>query len=332
MNMRRQRSEFEQQFGTAAHRNLIREQFPACRTIGEDGATLIKGGEDNINLLLRDELGNPRWVARHYLISSPAKIAGEMAFVSVLVEQGFPTPAPVPTLDGSLFLDRGQEPTIAVFPFAEGIVESNWSVDRKRKAASLLARIHKICTDLNFTIGATKPRLDILRSGPGKVAAVDFPGHEILTAAVDAFMGEFETQRADFEALPWGPVHHDLNYGNVIWANDQIAALIDFDECHDAPFIMDLAAAFHYLAIDNTWQFDVGSCAAILEGYQQVRKLSPKEQAMLPLAWDLLNLTAAVEFIVENYDWLGHANECRSLAKFYLPLKAQLAPILMDLD
>jgi len=331
MNMRRQRSEFEEQFGTKAHRDFLRQQFPHCHSIGEKEASFLKGGKDNINLLLTDESGQPCWVARHYLISSPDKIAGEMAFILAIVSQGFPTQVSIPTRDGMAFLDRGKEPAIAVFPFVEGVVEAEWSLNQKRQAAALLARMHKICTNLNFNIGATKPRIEILFSGARKVAALDFPGHQILSTAVDTFMEEFEAQRAVFEALPFGPVHHDLNTGNVIWVDDRIAALIDFDECHDAPLIMDLAAAFHYLGVNDTWQFDEASCIALLEGYEQVRPLSSCELAMLPLAWDLLNLTSSVEFIVENYDWLGHASECQSLANLYLPLKGKLTPILANL-
>ncbi len=330
MNLRRRRSAYREEYGSREHRVLLLESFPDCKEVLDGGGAFLEGGVDNLNLRLDDSSGRPRFVARHYLISSAAKVEAELNLVSMLEGQGFPTPRPVRTADDTLFLDRGEEPVIAVFPFISGEVTAGWDLERKRRGAAAIARMHCICRDQGYRIGRGKPRLETLRAGPPTVAADKVPGHEILTAAVSDFLAELEPQREAFEALLVGPVHHDLNEGNVVWNGEEMGALIDFDECHDAPLIMDLAAAFHYLGLQN-FELDAPSIAAVLEGYEGIRRLSGEEWHFLPLAWDLLNLTSAVEFVVENRDWLGDARECHSLTKIYLPLKGQIESILETL-
>jgi Ser/Thr protein kinase RdoA (MazF antagonist) len=334
MSKHKRKVEYQAEFITPQHLELLRGQFPAYGNLGPDGrVSVLEGGLDNVNLLLLDAAGVPRFVARHYVVSSPAKVAGELSLVSLLVGNRYPTPPPLATVTGAPFLDRGDQAAIALFPFIEGEIASSWSLKRKRYAGSALAIIHKICAREGFRIGAAKPRLEILRSWSAKVAALALRGTAGMSAEVSRFLAErMGPELSRFESLPFGPVHHDLNYGNVIWRGDGIEAVIDFDECHDAPLIMDLAAAFSYVAVDANYRLEPEACAALIEGYERERRLTSEERLMLPLAWDLLNLTSAVEFIVDNSDWLTSVEECRSYQNLYLDQKGRMEAIMAGLN
>jgi homoserine kinase type II len=334
MDKKRRIDDYKRDFMAPEHLEALKEHFCVSAVLGPGSeASLLKGGEDNINLVLRDASGVPRFVARHYLISSPSKVAAEIRLVSMLVEYGYPTPPPIGTVTRGFFLDRGDEPSIALFPYIEGEVTSSWSLEQKRKAAAAIAWMHNICIREGYRIAVTKPRLETIRSGPAKIAALGISGHEALTVEIATFLSErLEPELMRLESLPSGPVHHDLNYGNVIWRGEEIEAIIDFDECHDAPLVMDLAAAFSYLALDMDYRLEAEPCIAIIEGYERERRLSEEERLLLPLAWDLLNLTSGVEFIIDNSDWLTATEECRSYTKLYLHQKGRMEAIVAGLS
>jgi Ser/Thr protein kinase RdoA (MazF antagonist) len=143
---------------------------------------LLDGGEDNVNLLLRDAAGRCVAVARHYLVTPSDKIAAELQFVDFLADQEFPTPRPVQTRQGGLFVDNGTEPSIALFPFVQGNHYDNWSGDQRRVAAGLLATMHTLCARQIFRIGRTKDHRNILETGFHRVAATDL-GDKVASCA-----------------------------------------------------------------------------------------------------------------------------------------------------
>ncbi|MGI9537460.1 MAG: phosphotransferase, partial [Desulfocapsaceae bacterium] len=84
------------------------------------------------------------------------------------------------------------------------------------------------------------------------------------------------------EALPRGFVHGDLFFDNMVFADGTLAALLDFEE------------ACHYYRIFDIGMTAVGCCApggalslemtaALLDGYQSIRKLEPDERRLLQL-------------------------------------------------
>lgn len=294
---------------------------------------LLDGGEDNVNVLLCDAAGLPRFIARHYLISSASRIAIELRLVTMLAENGYPTPAPVSTASGELFLDRRHEPAIALFPFVQGVVSADWSHERRRVAAAAIARLHQLCLQRGYRTGIGKPGREALQWGAAFIAKGKVAGHEDLTAEVSEFLKcRLEPQLKRLWSLPTGPVHHDLNYGNVVWRNDEVAAIIDFDECHDAPLIMDLVAGFSYLGLDPEHQLDLEACLAIIEGYERVRRLEPDELQMIPLAWELFTFVGGVEYILANSDRVESVYESRSFKLLYLEQRSRMREFAADLS
>jgi len=334
MSTRRRIEDYRSLYLTPGHQAYLAGQFPSCEALGPDGTmALLDGGEDNVNVLLCDAGGAPRFVARHYLISSPSRIAIELRLVTTLAGFGYPTPAPVATASGELFLERLPEPAIALFPFVEGDVSADWSHVRRRVAATAVARLHQLCLQSGYRTGIGKPRREALQWGAAWIAKAQIAGHEDLTAEISRFLtSRLEPQLKRLWSLPSGPVHHDLNYGNVVWHNDEVAAIIDFDECHDAPLIMDLVAGFSCLALDVDYQLDLEACLAIIEGYERVRRLELDELQMLPLAWELFSLVGGVEYLLANADRVRSIYESRSFKLLYLEQRSRMREFAADLS
>ncbi len=180
--------ELRDRYLSPTHRAFLGQHFPVCSALGMGRTSLLEGGEDNINVLLHDPTGTPRFVARHCLVSPPSKVAGEMRLVEMLAAHGFPTPIPLHTANGTPFLNRPGEPTIALFPYVEGTIDLTWSAEQKCAAAAAIAECHQLCHQTRFRVGVVKEREKILRTGPAKFAVLGVPGHEVMEADVAEFI------------------------------------------------------------------------------------------------------------------------------------------------
>jgi hypothetical protein len=116
---------------------------------------------------------------------------------------------------------------------------------------------------------------------------------------------------------------------NLLVADGEITALLDFGELNDGPLIVDLARAFHYLAVDrDDFRLPRGPADAVLSGYGEVRALSADERALLPVALDLVGLVDAAEFLVEHAPGLGYGSVelCHSWRAFVASAGVLVSP------
>jgi homoserine kinase type II len=78
-----------------------------------------------------------------------------------------------------------------------------------------------------------------------------------------------------------GVIHGDLFRDNVLWVDDELAAILDFEQASGGSLAYDLAVCL------NDWCWDDGPqgsvAAALLAGYSQVRRLTPEDRAALPI-------------------------------------------------
>lgn len=289
----------------------------------------LDGGVDNLNLVLRDTQGRAFAVARHYLVTPADKVAAELDFVGFLAAQGFPTPQPIPTRGGASFLHQDGQPPIAVFRFVPGHHVRSWSAVRLRLGGQVLAEMHTLCARHGYRMGRSRDPVAILAQGLAGLARLDLADTGVFGAEVERFLAEDVARHGQtLAAQPFGPVHHDLNPGNVLWTRrGRLKAVIDFDEAHDAPLLMDLVMACQYLAVDDQQRLRPQAWRHLLDGYERCRPLGAEERGLLQYCWDLGHLAGAMEFIQANADWLGSALECRSFSRLYLGNRQALAAL-----
>jgi Ser/Thr protein kinase RdoA (MazF antagonist) len=274
---------------------------------------LLTGGLDNRNVRVRTDDGD--MVVRQYLLSPPDKVAAELDLVHSLAREGYPTPAPLVTIRGGLFI-RAEHP-IALFPFVAGHVPPAVNIDLAVQYGNLLASLHQLSagwTDLRI------PRIDrvgLLRQGAQ--APLNMGGVEEWRAVVNAFLQSRRAELASVNALPSGPLHHDLHRHNVLVDNRRIVAVLDFDELNHGPLLVDIARAWHYLAADSDGRALPRALAdALVTGYDSVRPLLRAERANLDFAFDLVNLVEAATFLMDWSDTfqVNHVSECNSLQMY----------------
>ncbi len=106
--------------------------------------------------------------------------------------------------------------------------------------------------------------------------------------------------------LPSGVVHADLFPDNVFFVGQKLSGLIDFYfACNDS-FAYDLAICLNAWCFEADHAFNVTKGRALLKGYNEVRALTEKERAVMPM----LARGAAMRFLLtRSYDWLNTSRD-----------------------
>ncbi len=191
---------------------------------------LASTGTDYVLRVSRPELG-------------PKNVSYEHAVVGRLNDKVREVVAALPGADGET-LQAWRGCTLSLFPYIDGILGTEVEpAIRWQEAASVLARIHGAGAGLDVPQppdhGRTVDEQPTMWSTVRPVLERDL-AH---TAEVDRLFGFFDREAADLEAwldcvrrsgrlLRRGVVHGDFNPRNLIFSDDQLVAVIDWESCH----------------------------------------------------------------------------------------------------
>ncbi len=183
--------------------------------------------------------------------------------------------APALTLRGEPWLGQAQGRPLAIFPWFDGEMRCQRSVTEVtcQRLGAALAQVHSApVTSLpqgRFKLSDLQRRLERVQA--------ESPTLRPDAARVKHLLHDV-TARRDPQ-LPRGLTHGDLFRDNVLWQQDRIAVLLDFESASEGPFVYDLAVCLLAWAFDSA--FEPALLRAMLEGYQAVRKLSLAEREAL---------------------------------------------------
>jgi Ser/Thr protein kinase RdoA (MazF antagonist) len=270
------------------------------------------------------------FVKRHHRrVRSPGQLAAEHAFAAHLRARGLPVPAVWRTASGRTTVARGDF-VYEVHEVAAGIDlyrdAMSWtpylSTGHARAAGAALARLHRAAA--GFTRAARPPAVltgscDVIRAAD-PVAEVDAiagrrPGLARYLAGRD-WRGDLARDHlpvirraapllAGLEPL-WG--HGDWHPSNLTWdsasSGAEVVAVFDFGLANRTFAVHDLAVALERsvvawldLAESGRAGVDLGGADALLDGYAEVRPLSPAEARALPEVLPVAHLEYALSEI-----------------------------------
>lgn len=256
----------------------------------------VPAGTINDNHWLK--AGGSRWFVRINAGKSPADVRWEAELVAELAARGVPTPPPrlasgepLCELDGQL---------ISVFPWLPG---HHLDADQVRptdaaQVGAALATLHTAGTDLAerfardgiYTFEHIVQRHRDIASDPRLEQDQELAS---AVALADSELVWLSSAAAERRALPGGIIHGDLFRDNVLFEDERISALIDFEQASRGSFIYDLAVCL------NAWCYAAGQARldcmnAMVAGYDSRRTLGADERDML---WVELR-AAAVRFMI----------------------------------
>jgi len=213
--------------------------------------------------------------------------------------RGYPTPEPRRMRSGD-WLHRAARPA-AVFPCVEGVHPPAVTNPVARAMGDALARLHNIGRDFDETLPVVD-RLQLIRKGMDE--ANRHRAWRSWSAVAQRFLHTSEERwQTAASNLPSGPIHHDFHTDNLLFMGDAVACVLDFDEVQRAPFVIDIARAFHYIAAESSGlRLPLTTATAFLHGYDAARPLQQMERDALNVAFQLANLTHVAFSIIEPLD------------------------------
>jgi Ser/Thr protein kinase RdoA (MazF antagonist) len=137
---------------------------------------------------------------------------------------------------------------------------------------------------------------------------------------------ELEMRIAAYESrereLPRGIVHHDAHHANVLFRDDNLVALIDFDDACDGFLLADLSAMVANWAVTSAGQeaLDPDWAAVVVREYERHRPLTDVERDLLPdfvVAFMLADAAAYVrDRLEQGVDGDTAVHECLAYRRF----------------
>jgi homoserine kinase type II len=256
----------------------------------------IAEGVENSNFLLHTESGN-------YILTLYEKRVAEadlpffLALMEHLAERNIQCPLPVKGRDGNALRKVAGRPA-AIISFLEGIGVRRPQTHHCGAVGRALAEMHEAGRDFRLkranalSRDGWRPLFEMSRARADTVE----PG---LAAFVDAELIFLES--AWPVGLPQGVIHADLFPDNVFFLKGKLSGLIDFYfACNDL-LAYDLAVCLNAWCFEPDNAFNITRGRAMIQGYENVRKLESDERAKLPI----LARGAALRFLLTRlYDWL----------------------------
>lgn len=232
-------------------------------------------GSVNSNFCLTTAQG-ARYFARIYEEQGVDGARLELSLLRGLHRQGVPVTLPLSHQDGGdVALVSGK--AFSVYQWVEGVHLCNGLVTRERARClgEVLARVHVASPALG-TLPTGRFGLDGIRRRLANIRR-DTDRFEHSVTLLEGKLDKYE--RARNPALPQGLVHGDLFRDNVLWQEDRIVALLDFESASAGPFAYDLAVCL--LSWCYTDGLRVDCARALVEGYEGIRPLTAEERESL---------------------------------------------------
>jgi len=251
---------------------------------GLEAVTPLEGGWDNTNLLLSLQDGSFS-VLKAWYANTVEEVRRVVDCHLHLHNNGIPTTVPLTLTDGNrIAVKDGHAWTL--LPYVSGGILGQ-DEESLRSLGEVQAKMHLIpeadCFPKSYRMG-----FDLFE---------EVISHSARIGRSDPFVEMLSSQIADVRSgfpshLPRGVLHGDLFPDNVIGEGGGVSAILDLEEAWIGPMAFDLAMS----CVGFGWDGNVpvwGRWKALLDGYQNVRRLTQDEVDSLPFLHRFATLSIA---------------------------------------
>lgn len=221
-----------------------------------------------------------------------------------LVAGGFPAPGLIATRDGPADLLQIRDYVYELFEFVAGHPCRQTPMEA-RDAGTVLAHFHEATEDFSVPQTSPAPRGDYhdapgVRTGLCTIGSRlslhdSFTGDEAeLADLTQSLLGAYDRSAGlvnDLGIRTWPEriIHSDWHPGNLLFRNQKVVAVIDYDSTRFSQRVIDVAnGAFQFSMIAGgdpvTWpaHLDEDRFQAFLSGYESHLELSEQERSCIP--------------------------------------------------
>jgi homoserine kinase type II len=285
----------------AVYTEVADEELAAFLATYEIGSLLsykgIAEGVENSNFLLRTTQGS-------FILTLYEKRVREadlpffLALMRHLARGGLTCPLPVANRAGEALGRLAGRPA-AIITFLDGVAIRRPTAQHCGALGRALARLHRAGEGFELT----RPNALSLEGWPPLFGQAEERADTVAVGLAARTRRELAYLEGAWPSgLPTGIIHADLFTDNVFFIGPEVSGLIDFYfACTDA-FAYDLAICLNAWCFEADGSFNLTKGAAMIAGYQAVRRLRADEVAALPV----LCRGAALRFMLTRLvDWLN---------------------------
>jgi homoserine kinase type II len=274
------------------------EAFIGSYAIG--ALTSFKGiaeGVENSNYLVHTETG-PYILTLYEKRVAPEDLPYFLALMEHLAARGISCPLPVRDREGRTLKELAGRPA-ALISFLEGLWVRRPGIEHCARLGQALAQFHLAGADFAMQRGND---LSLL-GWQALFDAVRASADEVIPGLKDEIARELAHLKSHWPAdLPKGVIHADLFPDNVFFLDDKVSGLIDFYFACNDMLAYDIAVCLNAWCFEPDASFNITKARAMLQAYENERKLTVSELASLPT----LARGAALRFLLtRTYDWLN---------------------------
>jgi homoserine kinase type II len=246
-------------------------------------------GVANHNWILKTDKGKfiLRGVAKDRKLN---ELLFELEILKELSERGFPheVPNPIAAKNGKLFV-KFNGIIFWIYNFIEGKTCVKQDRNKIKQTAKMMALSHKF-------LEGFKPKSKKNWPGPFEVdwlikeiensikqAGRTKTDKDFLDNAENVLNSLKSLNSKGYDKLQKLPIHHDINGENMIFKNDKLVGLIDFDDSRIDTKIRDLTIYLQFeCRTGKKYSLDLNKAKLFLQEYRKHNKLDKKEIKFIP--------------------------------------------------
>lgn len=259
---------------------ITEEDFPkilANYDFGEyKGYKTFANGAGQTTILLETTIG--KFVLRYYENRSKEHVDFEVGLFEFLQAKGYPVPKVIATNSGQSSGVYKDKPYI-VLEFVEGEHGKNPNEEFNRFQA---AEVVRAVAELHIVTTGESPIFFQERKG----YSVDYCWDEYQKRSnQDSEIAAWLREQLDGlhfpESLPKGICHADVNYGNFLFREGKIVAVLDFDMSFYTYLVYDIASLLYWWTWSPAGGFDFEKGRFIVNEYSRHRNLEAEEKGCI---------------------------------------------------
>jgi Ser/Thr protein kinase RdoA (MazF antagonist) len=241
---------------------------------------------------------------------SQEEIRAEIELLEYLKSNNFPVITAIKNRDGEVVISwKNQHGYLREFIKAEA--KMNPTFAEVEKFGKLVGWLHSLTENYKtenyrehiFDLSKTKQRFG--ESKP-KILASDFQEKQ-------KFVRQFEKEILSLNFsnnLPRGMIHEDLGKRHILWQEDRLVTLVDFDRSYFGRLVLDLGQAVRgWCFVDNWMSWNNETFETLIEGYQQKRNLTESEKESLINAIKFGILERSLSFCLNFIEITHHKDD-----------------------
>jgi Ser/Thr protein kinase RdoA (MazF antagonist) len=213
---------------------------------------------------------------------SKEEVAAELELIDYLNKNHFPVFQPVTKKNGEIVIEyKNKFGYLRTYDSGKAVLKPN--IEQVQKFGQILGWFHSLIE--GYQTKHKREHFWDLKTTQQNFLEVKDSILKSGFSEADDFVAKLEKELFVLffpDELPQGMIHEDLGRRHVLWQNNKISCILDFDRCYYGKLVLDLGQALRgWCFIDDWCKWDNQKLEALINSYSQKRRLTDLEKEYL---------------------------------------------------